>query len=77
MPVYEFECKACGKMFDHLFPNMRTENLKVKCPHCESVRTQRKLSVFAVKSGSASSGGAGTGGGRCGCGNMPGSCSMN
>ncbi len=78
MPIYEFKCNACGKTFDYLAPNMQSAGVKAKCPHCDSAKTHRKMSVFAVKSGSA----AGTaapagGGGMCGCGKMPGSCSMN
>ena len=77
MPIYEFVCKACGKTFDHLAASMQTADVKAKCPHCASAKTQRQLSVFAVKNGGAGRSAPAAGGGMCGCGKMPGSCSMN
>ncbi len=74
MPIYEFECKACGKTFDHLAPNMHVESQKATCPHCQSKNTMRKMSVFAVANAqpggyaSESSGGGSCCCGSCGCG---------
>ncbi len=78
MPIYEFECNVCGKTFDYLAASMRSTGVKTKCPHCDSAKTRRKMSVFAVKSGAAVGAGAPAsgGGGMCGCGKIPGSCSM-
>ncbi|MGC8539087.1 MAG: FmdB family zinc ribbon protein [Phycisphaerae bacterium] len=72
MPIYEFECKDCGKTFDHLAPSMQSTNQKALCPQCQSKNTIRKVSVFAVAnaqpSGAAMPGGEGGGGCCCGAG---------
>ena len=72
MPVYEFECKDCGKTFDHLAPTMQATNQKARCPQCQSRNAIRKVSVFAVANaqpaGAVMPGGAGGGGGGCCCG---------
>ena len=70
MPIYEFECRDCGKTFDYLAPNMQVQSQKATCPQCQSKNTMRKVSVFAVSN--AQPGGApmpgGGGGGGCCCG---------
>lgn len=72
MPIYEFECKDCGKTFDHLAASMRATMQKALCPQCQSRNTIRKVSVFAVANaqpaGAATPGGAGGGGCCCGTG---------
>ncbi len=68
MPIYEFECKACGKTFDHLAPNMQTQTLKPACPHCQSKSTMRKVSVFAVANAQPAGTTVPSGGGGCCCG---------
>ncbi len=68
MPIYEFECKDCGKIFDYLAPNMQSQPLKPACPHCESKNTMRKVSVFAVANAQPMGSSAPTTGGSCCCG---------
>lgn len=71
MPLYEYFCSHCHTKFDAL-RSMSQADAPIKCEHCESKRTARVLSVFAVFG--ASSGGKpveGTAGG-CACG---GACS--
>ncbi len=41
MPIYEFECEACGARFEELVASGATG---VACPECDSTRTQRLLS---------------------------------
>jgi putative FmdB family regulatory protein len=78
MPLFEYECRACGRHFEYLTRGGQSAT----CPSCQSVNLQKLLSVFAV----ASSGGsndrapfpASTGAcGSCGDPRGPGSCSMN
>ena len=72
MPLYEYYCSNCHTRFDALRP-MSKADASIKCEHCESERTARVLSVFAVVG--AASGGKpveGTTGGGCACG---GACS--
>ncbi|MBI4744106.1 MAG: zinc ribbon domain-containing protein [Actinobacteria bacterium] len=49
MPVYEYKCKACGKVFDVLtsFNNL---DKKAACEFCGSKRTVKLISGFAFKS---------------------------
>ena len=76
MPIYEYQCKPCGKKFEKLVRSMSSSET-VPCPDCGSTQTTRALSVFAAVSsdgGSKSSvGDAGPMCGRCG---GPGPCAM-
>lgn len=46
MPLYEFQCEACGKDFEEL---VRNADEQVLCPACGKDRVHRKLSRFAFK----------------------------
>lgn len=46
MPIYEFQCKRCGKDSELLVPSANWEG--TCCPACGSTRLVKKLSVFAV-----------------------------
>ena len=52
MPLFEYQCAACGEEFEELVSG---KNEKVTCPECKSDNVSRKLSVFA-SSGSAGGG---------------------
>lgn len=61
MPLYEFECKACGKTFEHL----TRANETPACEHCgETARVHKKMSTFATHGGEKAS--AGNAPGECG-----------
>jgi putative FmdB family regulatory protein len=80
MPIYEYQCKACRKDFDHLAKSMSLADADVPCPTCGSKKTHRKMSVFAVAgaaSGTTQSAAGHQHTGMCGCGKVPGSCGMN
>ena len=48
MPMYEFDCPACGQPFEELVCS--AEAVKdVICPSCGSHQVKRKLSLFASK----------------------------
>jgi putative FmdB family regulatory protein len=76
VPIYEYSCGACGRVFEKLVYG--SAPAAVGCPGCESREVTRRLSVFGVKaglpvmsSGGASAGGPGGAGGGCcggGCG---------
>ncbi|MCP5519639.1 MAG: zinc ribbon domain-containing protein [Verrucomicrobiales bacterium] len=76
MPIYEFHCRACEKDSELL---VRSSDWKgSKCPHCGSVKLEKKLSVFASSTSGASEapmacGMPAGGGGGCGacCGGGP------
>ena len=77
MPMYEYECRKCGKTFDHLARSMAARDEVVACPSCGGKQTARKLSVFAVGAGAAKPAARGPMPGCCACGREPGSCGMN
>jgi len=46
MPIYEYECKKCGKAFEELVKN---SSEKVACPECGTKRVRRLMSKVAFK----------------------------
>ena len=70
MPIYEFQCEACGRESEILVRSTRWEG--TPCPKCGSPKLVKKLSVFASSVAGAASEAACTGQpkscGRCGTG---------
>jgi putative FmdB family regulatory protein len=63
MPIYEYRCEDCGRVFEMLRRYSDADS-DLKCPTCESEDIQRQVSCFAASSGSgASTGGCASGGG--------------
>jgi putative FmdB family regulatory protein len=75
MPLFEFECRACGHHFEYLTRDGRSP----ACPSCEGEDLQKLLSVFAVgpNGGQSSTRDAAESCGMCGDPRGPGACSMN
>ena len=50
MPAYDYICKDCGKEFT-VFLSLREFDMKptIKCPHCQSDNTVKKLTSFFAK----------------------------
>ncbi len=48
MPIFEYQCQNCEKDFEQIILNPKN---KVKCPHCQSSKVNKKLSAFSFKSG--------------------------
>ncbi len=46
MPVYEYQCKKCGNIFDR--EHAIGEKKKFKCPECSSIRTHKIISQVGV-----------------------------
>jgi putative FmdB family regulatory protein len=63
MPLYEFDCDACGKKFEELIRST-TERRRPKCPHCKSPNVRKRFSTFAM-SGITPGKGRSNGGGGC------------
>jgi putative FmdB family regulatory protein len=55
MPIYEYRCENCGKVFEKLTKACNRDE-EMECPVCGSKETRRIFSVFGV-SGSDSGGG--------------------
>jgi putative FmdB family regulatory protein len=75
MPLFEYECRGCGKQFEFL----TREGQSPSCPTCKSADLQKRLSEFAVGANGSSSVPRESFGpcGACGDPRGPGSCSMN
>jgi putative FmdB family regulatory protein len=48
MPIYEYECARCARVFSHVVLGSETISRAPLCHHCKSSRTRRVLSSFAV-----------------------------
>jgi putative FmdB family regulatory protein len=78
MPLFEYECRACGRQFEYL----TRAGQSPACPSCASAELEKRLSAFAVGAGGSSTASFSDARpmGSCGaCGDPrgPGSCSMN
>ena len=80
MPLFEYECRACGNHFEYL----TRDGQSPACPGCAGSDLEKLLSVFAVNANGKSDSGpfrtSSAAPGACGsCGDPrgPGSCSMN
>jgi len=63
MPIYEYRCKECGKVFSKL-QSMGATAEGITCPACGSPEVERMVSSFASAS-SGSSVGAGASSSSC------------
>ena len=72
MPIFEYLCKNCGKVFEKIVPR---HDSAADCIHCRSENIEKQLSVFAVAGSSSSDSSGGAGCGRCGA-SEPGTCGM-
>ena len=75
MPVYEYDCEACGAITEAL-RKMADADAGLACESCGSTKTRRRHSTFMAR---GSEGGrmalpVSGGGGGCGCGNPQGPC---
>ena len=53
MPIFEFECRACGHPFERLvLPWLASASEPPSCPSCQSTNVERTLSICAVSSDS-------------------------
>lgn len=48
MPVYEFECEDCTKVFSLALRVTELGKVKVTCPHCECDRVRQIISRVSV-----------------------------
>ncbi|UCE20352.1 MAG: zinc ribbon domain-containing protein [Gemmatimonadota bacterium] len=51
MPIFEFECKRCGKQFEELILSQADEKA-LMCPKCSSKGITKLFSAFGFKAGS-------------------------
>lgn len=48
MPIYEYRCEKCGRLFEELVTN---SSQKIACPDCDSESVEREFSLFASSAG--------------------------
>ncbi len=53
MPLYEYNCPKCKKIFETIVSISRQDD--VKCPDCGCSDVERVLSLFSTAAGSSSS----------------------
>jgi len=53
MPLYEYQCGNCGKIFEML-RRIKDADTDLECPVCRSKKVERLLSTFAAGGCSAS-----------------------
>jgi len=61
MPIYEFACSKCRKIYSFLSKRINPDRLPV-CPKCGNKKLTKEMSRFAMTRGLAESSGAGEGG---------------
>lgn len=47
MPIYEFQCRKCGKTFDKLC-SLKDNLEDIVCVHCSAKNVVKKMSSFAT-----------------------------
>jgi putative FmdB family regulatory protein len=47
MPIYEYQCKGCGHVFEYL---VLASSAAAKCPACDSLQLDRLVSACAISS---------------------------
>jgi putative FmdB family regulatory protein len=70
MPIYEYECRRCGRTFDKLVRGMAGAETPA-CEFCGSPEVSRKVSAFAFSGEGMKSSSSGSSCGSC----SGGSCS--
>lgn len=73
MPLYEFQCKSCGREFEDLVLG----STRPACPSCSGQELKRLLSVFALNGTADDPVPAAGECGTCGDPRGPGACSIN
>lgn len=53
MPIFEYACRKCGKVFEKLI--LGKNSVELVCPDCGSKRVEQKFSAFATATASSKS----------------------
>lgn len=51
MPIYEYQCAACGNAFEHLLASHKAA--PPPCPACGALRPRKQFSTFSATVGKA------------------------
>lgn len=58
MPMYEYRCQECGKLYEQL-RRMSEADTNLQCPHCGGQKVERQVSACSFSGTGSSSGGGG------------------
>ncbi len=61
MPIYEYECKKCGAVYEML-RSMSADDKDIACPECGKKKQAKKLISSFSSTGDSPSGGSSCGG---------------
>ncbi|MEW6003502.1 MAG: zinc ribbon domain-containing protein [Nitrospirota bacterium] len=61
MPIYEYRCRKCGKLFEKL-QKVNEGGDSLACPYCGETRPEKVFSSFSSSKGSESSSSCGPAG---------------
>lgn len=48
MPLFEFKCRNCGKVFEELVFSSRVSEDEIICPHCGMTRAEKLISAPSI-----------------------------
>lgn len=48
MPVFDYECKNCNKVFEELVMSSSTPDSEIECPDCGAHQSVRRMSAPAI-----------------------------
>ena len=65
MPIYEYQCRKCGEVFER-FMKVNEGGDHLTCPHCGGKKPEKILSSFSSSKGTESSSSCGPTGGPSG-----------
>ncbi|MFQ5848780.1 MAG: zinc ribbon domain-containing protein [Candidatus Methylomirabilales bacterium] len=58
MPIFEYQCEACGTGFEQL---VMGREASIRCPACESPQVVKQFSTFSTQTTEGFSGSVGSG----------------
>ena len=54
MPLYEYECQGCGKIFTAALTVREHDDIEIRCPSCDSRSVRQLMSSFTAHTSSKS-----------------------
>ena len=56
MPMYDYHCKNCDKVFEELVSSSATSDEKIQCPQCSQNKSKRLFSAPMISTDGSSNG---------------------
>ena len=55
MPIFDYECKHCGKIYEELVLSSSIPDSDIECPECGEHQSVRRMSAPSISTGRVSS----------------------